>query len=756
MKKTKNTAIVLSILLLCIGALVFSCLNAFNIVRIFKTSITLSIKNNEYTYDGKSLNALNYEIKDGSLIEGDEVYFVFNSEIKDAATYTRGAFSYNIFDKNHNNVTSSYDINEEFEDIVINKRDITFETSSKTFYQSRENICDSAKIIDGSLCDGHYFKTYNFGAYSDDGLYENSGNIIIFDSDDINVTNNYNIHYKYGVIVVYGNNELPIPDPTPDPDPIPDPTPDPTPDPDPDSGDDDSDDDSDDDIGGGDTLDEQTGAASAKGSVDLNDEAEVILRYKPYTSNQGTLMLSSPTLYGSYQKDKFLLAEKYTNGSVNPYEFIQQLLVQKGNYKINSGELEYIGISDRQYDLVGAYPAFQYLQNNDTYFIESNLNDQTIYTQFFDFDYYSDHAEIDDISFDNSLYAEEESKYSSFVYRQYCGVDYETNRGVYDFINKYNIWGQNAFEIARNLMYVYKNDFVYSLDDVTSLAAENPVLDFLNNTKKGRCQNFAEAAVVIYRCLGYPARPVIGYVVSDANTVGKSIYVTSANKHEQCQVYLDGKGWVTFEFTVASQYGSEGESDGDQQEDDDYSEYDFVIKGNDHKFTYDGEEHTFGYDDYKIIKRPYGDLDYGVYHSPMNFIAAGSYKNIYGITIYKKGYDNPIIINNQFKIKMIEGEVTINQKKLDLSKSGWGSHEISVGGLSECIDLGVGRSFCSDLTSNDVIKSFKILNYEDVKDKPGGKYNILVVPEAIYNTKYNIDVTNSYNFKPYQLTLTLK
>lgn len=742
MKKTKNIGIVLSILLLCIGALVFSCLNAFDIVRIFKTSITLSIKNNEYTYDGKSLNTLNYEIKDGSLIEGDEVCFIFNSEIKDAATYTREAFSYNIFDKNHNNVTSSYDINEEFEDIVINKRDITFETSSKAFYQSRENMCDSAKIIDGSLCDGHYFETFNFGTYSNDGFYENSGNIIIFDSDDINVTNNYNIHYKYGVIVVYGNDKLPIPDPTPDP----------TPDPDPDSGDDDSDDDT----GGGDTLDEQTGAASAKGAVDLNDGGEVILRYKPYTSNQGTLMFSSPTLYGSYQKDKFLLAEKYTNGSVNPYEFIQQLLIQKGNYKINSGELEYIGIPDRQYDLVGAYPAFQYLQNNDTYFIDSNLNNQTIYTQFFDFDYYSDHAEIDDISFDNSLYTEEESKYYSFVYNQYTGVDYETNEGIYEFIRKNKIWGENALEIARKLIYIYKNDFVYSLNDVTSLQAENPILDFLNNTKKGRCQNFAEASVVIFRYFGYPARPVIGYSIPDANTAGKSIYVTSENKHEQCQVYIKGKGWVTFEFTVAPQYGSEGGSDGDQQQEDDYSEYDFVIKGNDHQFTYDGEEHNFLYNDYKIIKRAYGNFNLNIHHSSSSFIEAGLHKNIFLCRICKNGYDNPIIINNQFKIKMIDGEVIINQKKLDLSKSGWGSHQASVGGLSEYIDVSIDCSFCSDLTSNDVIKSFKILNYEDIKDKPAGKYNIMVVPEVIYNTKYAIDVTNSYNFKPYQLTLTLK
>lgn len=720
MKKRKNTIIILSILLLSIGALVFSCLNAFNIVRFFKTAITLSIKNNEYTYNDEALETLNYEVKSGSLVNGDEIYFIFNEEIKDVGTYDRNSFTYNIYDKNHNNVTSSYDIIEEFENIIINKREITIETKSKSFYKTTDNKLESVSVLSGSLCNGHYIRTSGFETFSNDGMYKNTGSVNIYNKDNEDVSKNYKINYKYGIVYVYGNNDEII-------------------------------------DGGGsndkETLDEQDEDGSANGTVDFENggEPEVILRYKPSSNNQGNLMFASPTLYGNYNKNKFELAKKYSNNNgIETYGFIQELLKQSGNYKVLNGELEYLGVPSRQYDYVESYPVFQNKQNNDTYFIESNLKDKTIKTQFLDFDYYKDHALIDNISFSNSKYASEESKYYSFVCDQYLGVDYSTRNGVISFCDKYNIWQSNSiFEIAQKLMTAYKNDFVYSLNGVTSLAADNPILDFLNNTKVGRCQNFAEAAVVIFRVFGYPARPIIGYAISGANVANKSVYATTNEKHERAQVYVKGKGWVTFEFTVAPQY-EEGGGNIAEKEEEDYSEYDFVVKGKDYEITYDGKEHEF--EDYEILKQTKGDFHFWVdYQNRSRFVQAGSYKNRFVCRVQKYVNGQWLFINNQYKILSIDGEIQINKKNLKISD--WGHHGQQFGTLSKTINVSMDHNLLNDLVDGDVIKSFRILNYDEMKSP--GTYNAMVVPEVIYNTILGIDVTSSYEFQPYKLTLIL-
>lgn len=721
MKKRKNTIIILSILLLSIGALVFSCLNVFNIVRFFKTSITLAIKNNEYTYNGKALETLNYEIKNGSLIDGDEIYFVFETEVKDAKTYYRNTFNYKILDRNHIDVSSSYNITEEFEDIVVNKRELTIETDSKTFYKTSNNKAESVKILSGSLCDGHYIQTVNFNSYSNDGSYQNRGSVLIYDKNNTNVTSNYNIRYKYGLIYIYGNNET-IPDDSPD-------------------------------ESVGDELEEQDGDGSANGMVDfdMGGEGEVILRYKPYSNNQGNLMFASPILYGSYDTNKFKLAKKYSNNNgIETYGFVQELLMESGNYEVLSGELEYVGVNKREYDYVESYPIFQNQQNNDTYFVESNLKDKTIKTQFLNYDYYSNHSLLDNLSFNDTNYANEENKYYSFVQSQYLGVDNSTRNGINTFLRKYNIWQNNSvFEVAQKLMMAFKNDFVYSLNGVTSLAANNPVLDFLNNTRKGRCQNFAEAAVIIYRCLGYPARPIVGYAIKGANVANKSVYATNMDKHERAQVYLKGKGWVTFEFTVAPEYDNDG-GGGGEMPDEDYSNYDFVLEGNDHEITYDGKEHDFT--DYKIIKEKKGDFNYYVIPQfQAKYVCAGTYESNFSFRITKNENNSYILINNQFNILETPGKITINKKELKQMK--WSGHSQPFDLLSKSLEITMDNRYFPDLVDGDVIKSFRILNYEDFKSP--GTYNAVIVPEIIYNTNLNINVTNSYEFEPFKLSLQL-
>lgn len=78
---------------------------------------------------------------------------------------------------------------------------------------------------------------------------------------------------------------------------------------------------------------------------------------------------------------------------------------------------------------------------------------------------------------------------------------------------------------------------------------------FLAETKDGYCVQFASAATLLLRSMGFSARYVQGYVASDfeSKTTEKSISYTAdvldSDAHAWVEVYIDGLGWRTYETT---------------------------------------------------------------------------------------------------------------------------------------------------------------------------------------------------------------
>lgn len=74
------------------------------------------------------------------------------------------------------------------------------------------------------------------------------------------------------------------------------------------------------------------------------------------------------------------------------------------------------------------------------------------------------------------------------------------------------------------------------------------ILNFLESSRRGYCEQFAGTMAVMVRSLGYPARVSIGFLPGDRDETGR-FRVTTAQVHAWPEVHFDEYGWLPFEPT---------------------------------------------------------------------------------------------------------------------------------------------------------------------------------------------------------------
>jgi protein-glutamine gamma-glutamyltransferase len=77
----------------------------------------------------------------------------------------------------------------------------------------------------------------------------------------------------------------------------------------------------------------------------------------------------------------------------------------------------------------------------------------------------------------------------------------------------------------------------------------DPVAHFLLHRKKGHCEYFASAMVLMLRAVGVPARVVTGFLGGAWNSYGSYVSVRQGDAHAWTEVWFDTIGWVTFDPT---------------------------------------------------------------------------------------------------------------------------------------------------------------------------------------------------------------
>ncbi len=74
---------------------------------------------------------------------------------------------------------------------------------------------------------------------------------------------------------------------------------------------------------------------------------------------------------------------------------------------------------------------------------------------------------------------------------------------------------------------------------------------FLFDLRRGYCDYYATAMVVLARAAGLPARLVVGYASGDYDAAARQYRVSEAEAHSWAEVYFADIGWVEFEPTAA-------------------------------------------------------------------------------------------------------------------------------------------------------------------------------------------------------------
>ncbi len=91
--------------------------------------------------------------------------------------------------------------------------------------------------------------------------------------------------------------------------------------------------------------------------------------------------------------------------------------------------------------------------------------------------------------------------------------------------------------------------FYYTIEP--PLLGEDPTDEFLFETRRGFCEHYTAAFVVLMRAAGLPARVVIGYQGGEFNPGNRSLIVRQSDAHAWAEVWLAGRGWTRVDPTAA-------------------------------------------------------------------------------------------------------------------------------------------------------------------------------------------------------------
>lgn len=95
----------------------------------------------------------------------------------------------------------------------------------------------------------------------------------------------------------------------------------------------------------------------------------------------------------------------------------------------------------------------------------------------------------------------------------------------------------------------YLRAYPYSLDLPEPPVKRDMVDYFLFDLRRGYCDYYATAMVVLARAAGLPARLAVGYISNGYNAASARYLVTEAEAHSWPEIYFPGYGWVNFEPT---------------------------------------------------------------------------------------------------------------------------------------------------------------------------------------------------------------
>ena len=141
------------------------------------------------------------------------------------------------------------------------------------------------------------------------------------------------------------------------------------------------------------------------------------------------------------------------------------------------------------------------------------------------------------------------TNYPDWVKERYLTLPPGIPRRVIDLANELTISQTTPYAKAFAIQ-SYLRTYTYTLD-IPAPPADRDVADyFLFDLKKGYCDYYATAMVVLVRAAGIPARFVTGFASGRYDASQNQYIVSEAEAHSWVEVYFPKYGWVEFEPTA--------------------------------------------------------------------------------------------------------------------------------------------------------------------------------------------------------------
>lgn len=140
--------------------------------------------------------------------------------------------------------------------------------------------------------------------------------------------------------------------------------------------------------------------------------------------------------------------------------------------------------------------------------------------------------------------------YPEWVTQRYLAVPDEVPSKVRQLALQLTAGEPTVYDRSRAIEQYLRSTYPYSLDVPLPPANRDLVDYFLFDLRKGYCDYYASAMVILARSAGIPARLAIGYASGTYNLNSKRFIVTQADAHSWVEVYFPGIGWMPFEPTA--------------------------------------------------------------------------------------------------------------------------------------------------------------------------------------------------------------
>ncbi|NNF97097.1 MAG: DUF3488 domain-containing transglutaminase family protein, partial [Halobacteria archaeon] len=101
--------------------------------------------------------------------------------------------------------------------------------------------------------------------------------------------------------------------------------------------------------------------------------------------------------------------------------------------------------------------------------------------------------------------------------------------------------------VKKALNYFIDQEFYYSR--TPPLLFDDPVDEFLFQTRKGYCEHYASSFTVMMRQAGIPARVVTGYLGGEMNPLSDYMIVRQSDAPAWSEIWLAGQGWLRVDPT---------------------------------------------------------------------------------------------------------------------------------------------------------------------------------------------------------------